>query len=86
MWEFENNIYFIFPHKNAGIYLFIYLFFIYSLYLPSIYNSSNIELYEIGMKKVNSCFTFVKNEKLHLSLIHSFYCCLVKEGGALKVD
>ena len=28
MWEFENNIYFIFPHKNAGIYLFIYYLFI----------------------------------------------------------
>ena len=32
MWEFENNIYFIFPHKNAGIYLFIYLLFIHFVY------------------------------------------------------
>ena len=33
MWEFENNIYFIFPHKNAGIYLFIIFFlFIHFIY------------------------------------------------------
>ena len=30
-------------------------------------------------------FTFITTEKLYISLIFSFYCCLVKDGGALKV-
>ena len=28
---------------------------------------------------------FITKEKLHFSLIYSFYCCLVKERWALKV-
>ena len=33
----------------------------------------------------NSCFMFITKGKPHFSLISSFYCCLVKEGWALKV-
>ena len=33
----------------------------------------------------NSYFMFIVKEKLHFSLICIFYCCLVKEGWALKV-
>ena len=32
-----------------------------------------------------SYFTFIGKEKIHFSLICSFYCCLVKEAWALKV-
>ena len=32
----------------------------------------------------NSYFTLITKEKLHFSLIHSFYCCLVKGGWVLK--
>ena len=30
-------------------------------------------------------FTFITKKKLHFSLIYSIFCCLVKEGRALKV-
>ena len=33
----------------------------------------------------NSYFTFMTKEKLHFSLTCSFYCCLEKEGSALKI-
>ena len=33
----------------------------------------------------NNYFTFIAKEKLHLSLICIFYCCLVKKGWAMKV-
>ena len=38
-----------------------------------------------GVLLFTSHFAFVTKEKHHFSLICSFYCCLVKEGGALKV-
>ena len=34
----------------------------------------------------NSYFTFIAKEKLHFSLICSFYCYLVKEAWARKFD
>ena len=30
-------------------------------------------------------FTFIAKEKLYFSLMCSFYCCLLKDGLALKV-
>ena len=38
-----------------------------------------------GVLLVNSYFTFIRQEKLHFSLIYSFYCCLVIDGWAVKV-
>ena len=35
--------------------------------------------------RFNNYFTLITKEKLHFSLIYSFYCCLVKEDWALKV-
>ena len=34
---------------------------------------------------VISYFTFIAKEKLYFSLMCSFYCCLLKDGLALKV-
>ena len=33
----------------------------------------------------NNYFTLITKEKLHFSLIYSFYCCLVEEDWALKI-
>ena len=35
--------------------------------------------------RFNSYFAFITKVKLHFSIICSFYCCLEKEGWALKV-
>ena len=39
-----------------------------------------------GALSINRYFTFIKKEKLQFFLICSFYCCLVKDDWALKVD
>ena len=39
----------------------------------------------LGIMSVYSYFTFLSKGKSHFPLIHSFYCCLVKEGWALKL-
>ena len=36
-----------------------------------------------GVLLVQRCFRFIPKEKLHFSLISSFYCCLVKGGWTL---
>ena len=36
-----------------------------------------------GVLLVQRCFRFIAKEKLHFSLISSFYCCLVKGGWVL---
>ena len=35
--------------------------------------------------RFNNYFTLITKEKLHFSLIYSFYCCLVEEDWALKI-
>ena len=43
------------------------------------------QLWQLVHCRFNSYFRFITKEKPHFSLIYSFYCCLVKEGWALKV-
>ena len=40
----------------------------------------------LGLAWFNSYFAFIAQEKLHVSLICSFYCFFVKEGWSLKVS